>query len=87
MVGPTPHVSFFSDFDLCHVTEAGKVENYRFLANVTYNFEQKLELRVILDALSDAIQNFRFKPVMSGNSKIIGFTYIKDRNVRFLAVF
>ena len=26
---------FFSDFDLCHVTEAGKVENYRFLKNVT----------------------------------------------------
>ena len=38
MVGPTPHVSLFSDFDLCHVTEAGKVENYRLSEPIEGNF-------------------------------------------------
>ena len=46
------------------MTEAGKVENYRFLENVTMDFGKKLELRVILGALSDAIRKF---PVETGH--------------------
>ena len=64
MVGPLGDVSLFSDFDPCHVTEAGKVENYRFLNNLSIEIDKNLCLRVILGALSDAIQKF---PVKTGH--------------------
>ena len=69
-MGLTFDILFFSDFDLYHVTEAGKVENHRFLENATYDFGKNLDVGAILVFLPDSIRKL---PVMSGNSKISAF--------------
>ena len=52
------------------MTEAGKVENHRFLENATYDFAKNLDVGAILVFLPDGIRKL---PVMSGNSKISDF--------------
>ena len=48
----------FFDFDHGHVSEAGKVEIYRFLENLLIKIDENLQLKVFSDALSDARQKF-----------------------------
>ena len=40
------------------MTEAGKVEIYRFLKNLSMKIDENLQLKVFSDALSDARQKF-----------------------------
>ena len=54
----------FFDFDHGHVGEAGKVEIYRFLENLSMKINENLELEVFGGALSDAIRKF---PVETGH--------------------
>ena len=54
----------FFDFDPGHVTEAGKVEIYRFLENLSVKINKNLYLDVFDDALSDAIRKV---PVKTGH--------------------
>ena len=54
----------FFDFDHGHVTEAGKVEIYRFLENLSMKINKNLYLDVFGDVLSDAIRKF---PVKTGH--------------------
>ena len=42
----------FFDFDLDHVTEAGKVENYRFLENSLMDFDENQAAWSLFDTLS-----------------------------------
>ena len=57
----------FFDFDHGHVTEAGKVEIYRFLENLSVKINENLYLDVFDGALSDAIRKF---PVKTGHVRL-----------------
>ena len=54
----------FFDFDHGHVREAGKVEIYRFLENLSMKIDENLQIKVFRDALSDARRKF---PVETGH--------------------
>ena len=54
----------FFDFDHGHVREAGKVEIYRFLENLSIKINKNLYLDVFGGALSDVIRKF---PVKTGH--------------------
>ena len=47
-----PRRNRFSDFDLGHVTEAGEVENYRFLENCSMDLDKNQATWSLLDTLS-----------------------------------
>ena len=61
--------------------EAGKVENWQFLEKVPIKMKENLYLGVFGGALSDAIRKLLVKPAMTGDLKIIGFSYIMDHKV------
>ena len=47
-----PRRSRFFDFDLGHVTEAGKVENCRFLENLSMNFDENQAATLLFDTFT-----------------------------------
>ena len=55
MMGSTFDIMFFPILT-CHVTEAGKVENYRFVNDL--RISKKIRMGVIFGPLHDAIPKF-----------------------------
>ena len=57
-----PRRNRFFDFDLGHVIEAGKVENYRFLENCSTDLDKNQATWSLLDTLSaDNIKSSKIK--------------------------